>query len=80
MGIKGEYKGQQVLFLLSEPDEIVGIGFAKAHTSTVILKIRVSDAPILSIDDIITSHDKSYQVMSEPTKNFNNLVWTVECS
>lgn len=80
LGIKGEYQGREVLFLLSEPDEVVGIGFAKAHTSTAILKIRISDAPNLSVDDEIKTPDKTYQVMSEPNKNFNNLVWTVECN
>lgn len=79
LGIKGEYQGREVLFLLSEPDEMVGIGFAQAHTSTSILKIRVSDAPQLTIGDEIKSFDKTYIVMSEPAKNFNNLVWTVEC-
>lgn len=79
LGIEGEYQGREVLFLLSEPDEVVGIGFAKAHTSTTILKIRVFDAPNLSVDDEIKTPDKTYIVMSEPTKNFNNLIWTVEC-
>jgi hypothetical protein len=79
LGTKGTHKGHQVLFLLSEPDEVVGVGFIKAHTSTTILKIRINDAPDLAVGDEIVSADKTYRVMSEPTQNFNGLIWTAEC-
>lgn len=45
MGRIGNYKERQVLFLLSAPDEVVGIGFVKAQTPTAKLQLRVSDAP-----------------------------------
>lgn len=33
-GTIGNYQGREVLFLLIEPDEVVGVGFVKAHTDT----------------------------------------------
>ena len=43
-GQRGTYKGREVLFLLSEPDEVVGIGFAKAQSVTAVIKLRISEA------------------------------------
>ncbi|MFV0626607.1 MAG: hypothetical protein ACK5N8_04590 [Alphaproteobacteria bacterium] len=80
MGYKGVYKGREVLFLLSEADELLGIGFSKAHVSASVIKIRVSDIPELSLGDEIVAERTIYKVISEPLKKFNGLVWVVECS
>jgi len=50
-GTIGNYQGREVLFLLIEPDEVVGVGFVKAHTDTHFMKIRISDAPDLAVAD-----------------------------
>ncbi len=46
-GTTGIYQGREVLFLLTEPDEVVGVGFVNAHTDTHQMRLRVSDAPDL---------------------------------
>lgn len=78
MGEVGYYQGRKILYLLSAPDEVVGIGFAKAQTSTAKLQIRVSDAPDLQIGDEIIGATRTFRISSEPMKDIHNLIWTVD--
>lgn len=78
MGRIGNYKGRQVLFLLSAPDEVVGIGFVKAQTPITKLQLRVSDAPELQVGDDITADNRVFHISSEPMKDIHNLIWTVD--
>lgn len=78
MGRIGNYKGRQVLFLLSAPDEVVGIGFVKAQTPTAKLQLRVSDAPELQVGDDIMADNRVFHISSEPMKDIHNLIWTVD--
>ena len=72
LGQKAIYKGRTVLFLLSAPDEVVGIGYVRAHTPTAKLQIRVSDAPELAVGDEIETSSR------KPMKDIHNLIWTVD--
>ncbi|MFI3241757.1 MAG: hypothetical protein R3Y43_04245 [Alphaproteobacteria bacterium] len=72
------YKGNDVLFLLSEPDEVVGIGFASIHNETSKLKIMVEDAPFLEVGEEIEYQDIAYKVMSEPKRDIHRLVWEAD--
>ncbi len=74
----GMYQDNDVLFLLSEPDEVVGIGFASIHNETSKLKIMVEDAPFLEVGDEIKSEDVTYKVMSEPKRDIHRLIWEVD--
>lgn len=77
-GTIGNYQGREVLFLLIEPDEVVGVGFVKAHTDTHLMKIRISDAPDLAVGDTIETDAATYRVHTEPVKDIHNLVWSVD--
>lgn len=79
-GKAGKIQGRSVLFLLSEPDEVVGVGFIKAQTPTIIMKLRVSDAPDLSVGDEIEADGVIYKVIAEPRKDIHALIWTIECN
>jgi len=78
LGQKAIYKGRTVLFLLSAPDEVVGIGYVRAHTPTAKLQIRVSDAPELAVGDEIETSSRTLHISSEPMKDIHNLIWTVD--
>lgn len=78
LGQKAIYKGRTVLFLLSAPDEVVGIGYVRAHTPTAKLQIRVSDAPKLAVGDEIETSSRTLHLSSEPMKDIHNLIWTVD--
>ena len=77
-GKVGMYKGRQVLFLLIEPDSVIGVGFTNAHTDTHIIKIRVSDAPELALGDKIIVGNDAYTIQSEPLKDIHNLIFTAD--
>ncbi|MDR2902497.1 MAG: hypothetical protein LBU87_05255 [Lactobacillales bacterium] len=72
------YQGREVLFLLFQPDDVVGIGLSRAHTSTHLLKIRISDAPDLKIGEKIETDGRCFEVYSQPVKDTHNLVWQTE--
>ena len=76
-GATGTYQGRKILFLLSEPDEIVGVGFVNAHTDTHHMRIRISDAPDLAVGDTIKTDTVIYRVHTEPVKDIHNLIWNV---
>ena len=78
LGQKAIYKGRTVLFLLSAPDEVVGIGYVRVHTPTAKLQIRVSDAPELAVGDEIETNNRKFHISSEPMKDIHNLIWTVD--
>ena len=77
-GTKGMYEGREVLVILSEPDEVLGVGFVKAHTSTTTMRIRVSDAPDLKVGDRIYKDDDTYVIHSEPVKDIHALIWSAD--
>lgn len=75
LGKAAKYQNRDVLIFLLRPDEVVSVGFAQAHTATNILKIRISEAPKLKVNDIILYNNKEYIVSQEPQRDTNNLVW-----
>lgn len=77
-GTTGTYQGCKILFLLTEPDEVVGVGFVKAHTDTHLMRIRLSDAPDLAVGDTIKTETATYRVHTEPIKDIHNFVWSVD--
>lgn len=78
LGKEGLYQGRKVLFLLSEPDEVLGVGFSKALTPALILKIRISDAPKIEIGDEIEDGGRIYRVIAGPRKDMYGLIWILE--
>ena len=76
-GSIGIYKGREVLFLLSEPDEVVGIGFVKAQSSTAVMKLRVSEAPDIQVGDFIETENVAYKVIAEPRHDIHALIWSI---
>ncbi len=79
-GKMGIYQGRQVLFILSEPDEIAGVGFIKAQTPAMIMRLRITDAPNLTIGETIEADGMLYKVIAEPRKDIHALIWTIECN
>lgn len=77
-GTTGTYQGREVLFLLTEPDEVVGVGFVNAHTDTHRMKMRITDAPNLSINDKIKSKTNTFTVYTEPQQDIHALIWSFD--
>jgi len=78
LGESALYQNREVLIFLLRPDIVVSVGFAKSHTATNSMKIRISDAPELKVNDVIIYNDTVYKVSQEPQKDTNNLIWSFE--
>ena len=68
MGKPATYKNKAIRIILTEPDEIVGVGFVNTHSPSHRARIRISDAPELKIGDKIDTDDETLAVHSEPVK------------
>lgn len=77
-GQAGTHQGNDILFLLIEPDEVVEIGCVSAMSCTLSARIRVSDAPLLKRGDKIRAETTDYIVNSEPRKDIHGLIWSVD--
>ena len=78
MGRTATYKSKTIRIILTEPDEIVGVGFVQAHSPSHRARIRISDAPELKIGDKIDTDDETLTVHSEPVKDIHKLVWSCD--
>ncbi len=78
LGKTARYQNRDVLIFLLRPDTVVSVGFSQAHTATNMMKMRISDAPFLKINEIIYFENKEYIVSQEPMKDTNNLTWNFE--
>lgn len=74
MGQPAMYKDKTIRIILTEPDEIVGVGFVNTHSPSHRAKIRISDAPNLKIGDKIDTDDETLAIHSEPVKDIHKLI------
>lgn len=78
MGKPATYKNKAIRIILTEPDEIVGVGFVNTHSPSHRARIRISDAPELKIGDKIDTDDETLTVHSEPVKDIHKLIWSCD--
>lgn len=78
MGRPVTHKNKVILIILTEPDEIVEVGFVPTHSPSCRAKIRISDAPNLKIGDKIDTDGKTMAVHSKPVKDIHNLIWSCD--
>ncbi len=74
----GAGSGQGLRLILRSPDTVTEFGAARIWSETVIVDIRVSDAPSLATGDRIDIDGISYTVQGEPLRDRERLIWTVE--
>ena len=78
MGQPATYKNKAIRIILTEPDEIVGVGFVNTHYPSHRARIRISDAPNLKIGDKIDTDNETLVVHSEPVKDIHELIWSCD--
>ena len=78
LGKTATYKGQSIRIILTEPDEVVEIGFVNTHSPSHRGRIRLSDAPELKVGDKIETDDETFAVYSEPICDIHRLVWSCD--
>jgi len=74
----GTGAGVTVRVIRRAPDEIGRFGEARFVAETMFLDLRVSEAPGLAVGDTLEIDGEVLEVRSEPVRDRERLVWTVE--
>lgn len=76
--VGGEGDGAAVRVIRSAPDEVMNFGSTRILVDTVILQVRISEAPELAEGDTIEIAGEVFEVRAEPKRDADRLVWTAE--
>jgi hypothetical protein len=74
----GTGAGAPVRVVRPSPDRITSFGESRYVTDAVHLEIRVADAPTLARGDLIEIAGESLEIIGEPMRDRERLLWTVE--
>ena len=66
------------LSIRAMPDQFASFGAGRFVVDTVLLNIRLVDAPVLSAGDTVEIAGQLHEVQGTPTCDTNRLVWRVE--
>lgn len=74
----GTSAGVPVRVVRLSPDRIASFGESRLVTDAVHLEIRVTDAPELARGDVIEIDGEAFEIIGEPLRDRERLLWTVE--
>lgn len=74
----GTGAGVSVRVVVSSPDRITAFGEGRFVTDTVLIAVRVADAPGLGSGDTIEVDGVQFEVCTDPVRDANRLVWSAE--
>ena len=74
----GAGAGTNCRAVLSAPDQGGNFGDTRFVTDTVILSLRVADAPTPAALDTVQIDGVVYRIQGAPTRDATRLVWTAE--
>ena len=74
----GAGAGSNCRAVLSAPDQAGNFGDTRFVTDTVILSLRVADAPALAALDTVQIDGVIYRIQGVPIRDATRLVWTAE--
>lgn len=60
------------------PDRIAGFGESRFVTDAVHFELRVADAPELARGDVIETDGEAFEIIGEPLRDRDRLLWTAE--
>ena len=60
------------------PDQFASFGEGRFVVDTVLLNIRLADAPVLSAGDTVEIAGQLHEVQGTPTRDSDRLVWLAE--
>ena len=76
----GVGEGIPVRVIRRAPDQIASFGAGRFVTDTVLISVRVSEVPSLGAGDTFEIAGELFEVRSEPVRDSDRLVWSVEAS
>ncbi len=74
----GTGPAQGIRVIRAMPDRFANFGEGRFVVDTVLLNIRLADAPILSAGDTVEIAGQLHEVQGSPTRDTDRLVWLAE--
>lgn len=76
--VGGSDPAQSIRVLRAMPDQFASFGEGRFVVDTVLLNIRLADAPALSAGDTVEIAGHIHVVQGTPSRDTNRLVWRAE--
>ena len=76
--VSGSGPAQPIRVIRAMPDQFASFGEGRFVVDTVLLNIRLADAPALSAGDTVEIAGQLHEVQGTPTRETNRLVWLAE--
>ena len=70
--------GVAIRAIRSAPDQIATFGEGRFVSDTVLIAVRVADAPDLASGDTIEVNGVLFEVRADPVRDADRLVWSAE--
>lgn len=67
-----------VRLIVQRPDTVRGFGETQVATDTILADVRVAEVPAPGIGDMVEIGDEAFVVQSEPLRDRERLVWTLD--
>ena len=69
---------QSIRVILAMPDRFANFGEGRFVVDTVLLNVRLADAPVLLAGDTVEIAGQLHEVRGTPTRDTDRLVWLAE--
>lgn len=76
--VGGSGPAQPIRVIRAMPDQFASFGEARFVVDTVLLHIRLADAPVLSGGDTVEIAGQLHEIQGSPTRDTNRLAWRAE--
>lgn len=74
----GSGAAETIRVIRAMPDRFASFGEGRFVVDTVLLNIRLADAPVLSAGDTVEIAGQLHEVRGTPTRDSDRLVWLAE--
>ena len=74
----GTGPAQAIRVIRAMPDQFASFGEGRFVVDTVLLNVRLTDAPVLAAGDTVEIAGQFHEVQGTPTRDSDRLVWLAE--
>jgi hypothetical protein len=74
----GSGPAQQIRVIRAMPEQFASFGEGRFVVDTVLLNIRLADAPVLAAGDTVEIAGQLHVIQGTPTRDTNRLAWRAE--
>ena len=76
--VGGTGPAQAIRVIRTMPDGFASFGDGRFLVDTVLLNVRLTDAPVLAAGDMVEIAGQFHEVQGTPTRDSDRLVWLAE--